>query len=77
MTRHAELQGTDDQGRKRTVLAAVYPVGQCRSLVKDMAKHMHACRSQAFWTCKRCQHGEGSGVPHSREDGCRFKPVPP
>eukprot|EP00959_Pyramimonas_sp_CCMP1952_P245500 5131137-Pyramimonas_sp.AAC.1 len=35
-TPHAELQGTDDKGRKRTALAAVYPVGLCRSLVKDM-----------------------------------------
>eukprot|EP00959_Pyramimonas_sp_CCMP1952_P072227 1508439-Pyramimonas_sp.AAC.1 len=59
-TRRAELQGTDDQGRKRTALAAVYPVGLCRSLVKDMVKHMHTCRSQAYWKCKRCQHGAGS-----------------
>eukprot|EP00959_Pyramimonas_sp_CCMP1952_P242660 5071972-Pyramimonas_sp.AAC.1 len=41
-----------------------------------MVKHMHSCRTQAYWKCKRCQHGAGSGVPHTREDGCRFKPVP-
>ena len=73
--RHGWLQGAV-QGMNRTTLAAVYPEGLCRSLVKDIKWYInHLNYYENFYKCERCAMGRAatSSMEHSfLPEECRY-----
>ena len=57
--RHGWLQGVY-QGNNRTTLAAVYPEGLCRALIRDIKNYInHKSKiTESYYKCERCAMGE-------------------
>lgn len=74
--KHGWLQGSV-QGMNRTTLAAVYPSGMCRAIIKDVKRFINYKSHfvESYYKCERCSMGRAAlnSMEHSFIPGeCRY-----